>query len=430
MNTVTNINLAYQSHDTNPINFLTKFIVSFCAQRYSPEYSLAMLDTKNQQGSWIKFSHVLTEIDRKTFLGVCGIYSFQHYIAFVTQSSPSYLVIVEIQNQKIIAAKSLKKCVDSHSIVYHENYIYVVSSGTNEIYRLQFINNTLGNEELFWRYPGVSYDKDEVHLNGLAIDNGNFIASCFGYRASDGTFTKDQGRIFYLNGKSIHEGLAQPHSPRVENQKLFFAESWRSNIYVYDKAGEEDWKIRTIFQIKGYLRGLTLNKNHLYIASSISRNISRSQLKKTEDLLSLSTSKLYTLDLDTGKVLSEDELLTYGREIYDINILLNTISLPSNSIMLSERAKAMEIIADSYFIETIELSHEKIKLKQQNETIISERDNLLQSQFNFRGFILYQISHLPSKIRVITFKSIYISVLIGRKLKKIFISIKGEEIAK
>lgn len=362
-----------------------QFIISFCNQTSSPNFSLCGLNINNLKGMWFD----LTEFSLNTknlFSGVCGIIIVNEFLIFAMQSQNPHIIIMEIKTNTIHKIIPLKKCKDVHSLVYHENHIFIVSTGTNEIYRIYFNEMEHGNEELYWHYPGTSNNKDDVHLNGLTIDNKNFIASCFGPRAADGSFTKDKGSIFYLNGPVLKSGLAQPHSPIVSNKKLIFAESWAKKVYIYLKNNNNYWEEQNCIKLDGYTRGLTFNNENLYVALSVSRHISRSQNIQIDDLLKSSEAKLVHIDLKHGTIQKEFDLIPYGREIYDIIFLPNIIELSDCNIMFSQRIRGIESNLEKHSLARVHLNRKCTELiehntslqKQVNDFKITLENNILK----------------------------------------------------
>ena len=273
---------------------------------------------------------------------------------------------------KVTSYIALEKSKDTHSLVFHNGYIYLVSTGTNEIYRVSFHDGQFCREELVWGYPGVSYDKNEIHLNGLTIDEDRLIASCFGSKRADGSWDA-KGRVFYVNsGHTIHGGLNQPHSPLVADRRLIFAESMAHKVYIYNKAEHDKWGIKKEVCLRGYTRGIALTDDRLLVGISADRKLSRSQRKLLDDgQRERADSSIVEIDLATGSQVADFSLLGYGREAYDIlSILTHPAMLPANDAICT-RIREMELSVVSYATDLGRLFREQIEMIRNSGELVS-----------------------------------------------------------
>lgn len=322
-------------------------LISFCNQTSSPLHSLCAMDLSTLNTAWINLSSLPDEY-RESLSGVCGICNTPDKVIIATQGERSVLAIMDFETKSIGAFSPLERCKDSHSILFHSGHVYVVSTGTNEVYRLPFQNDRLGKEELYWQYPGVSYQQDEIHLNGLSIDNDRLIASCFGKRGDDGSWTSN-GKVFYLDtGQIIHDGLKQPHTPLVVNDRLFFAESRAHKVYCYNKLSSDAWALDKEIALGGYARGLTFNNGRLLVGISASRKTSRSKKTVNLDVLPSSDAAIVAVDFATGRQGAVTDLVNYGRELYDIVSISNTLSCGSDHDAVTSRIRELESTVDRY----------------------------------------------------------------------------------
>ena len=347
-------------------------LISFCNQSSPPGYSLLFIDANGMDFAlWVDFSSIPDEI-RPSFSSICGVCSVGEQVIIATQSKMPMLALLDIKTAKVTGYFRLNHCKDSHSLLYHNNYVYIVSTQTNELYRVALQDGCFGLEELYWRYPGVSYEKDEVHLNGLTIEGDRFIASCFGARGADGVFGSE-GRVFYVDsGQTIQGSLCQPHSPHVAGQRLIIAESAAHRINVFTKGVQGEWVLGKAFDLDGYARGVALKGDRLWVGISADRKLSRSEQKffdasePSEERIS--DSGIVLLDLATEKEITKFSLLPFGREVYDIVMLsLHPTLLPIAEIA-NKRIRAMETCVDNY---VAELSH--LSLNAREETARLQR---------------------------------------------------------
>jgi glycosyltransferase involved in cell wall biosynthesis len=357
-------------------------VVSFCNQIASPNHSLCLIDTFSGNSSWLDFTAIPDEL-RQNFSGVSGVCNHEDKVIFVTQGALPILGCISGADGQLNAHIILQQCKDAHSVVFKDDYVYVVSTGTNQIYRIPFIKDCFGSEELYWSYPGVKYDSDEVHLNGLTLDGDHLIASCFGPRQADGSWDS-RGRVFYLTlNKKICEGLNQPHSPTISDKQLIFAESAKHQLYILEKK-ENEWAKNQIIKLKGYTRGITVLEDSIFVAISANRKVSRS----TKNEISVNYGKrteacLIEVNLKTGKVLSEISLLGYGKEPYDLVVLNNSFNTHSAKDSICERIYELELMVDRYALDINRLHKENNTYIQNNTDLVT----IIIPTFNRAEFI-------------------------------------------
>lgn len=345
-------------------------LISFCNQISSPDCSLGIFNISDRSSRWIDFSGLSDDI-RNNFSGVCGICGVAEDVIITTQGSSPILATVSITEAKITNHVALKKCKDPHSLVHLNGYVYGVSTGTNEIYRVPFKDGQFGAEELFWSYPGVSYARDEVHLNGLTVDGEDLIASCFGPRNAEGSWGME-GRVFHVeSGGSIRAGLNQPHSPIVSSGQLAFAESAANKVHVYRKTDNLPWICEREILLSGYTRGLVLRGQHMLVGISASRKLSRSQGRFLYENQSVNDSQLLSIDLATGETEAKFGLLAYGREPYDlfgINIKPNLLAEVDS---INARIRNMESWVDRYTADLGSLFRQMSECKTLSSELVS-----------------------------------------------------------
>jgi glycosyltransferase involved in cell wall biosynthesis len=324
-------------------------LVTFCNQQSSPFHSLLALDLPTRNALWIDLSPI-PETHWESFAGVCGLCrGAGNTVVIATQGAKPVLAVVDLETAKISGFLTLAKCRDTHSVVFHDGQIYAISTGTNEIYRIPLWDRIFGEEELYWQYPGVRYDCDEIHLNGLTIDQGRFIASCFGKRDADRAWCSS-GRVFYLDTEQdIQNGLVQPHTPLAVGDHLFVAESAAQKVHIYARSSPQgSWVPEREIRTGGYTRGLALRDGRLLIGISAARRISRSKKTVNPDRSSSSEAAIIEVDVATGRQGDINNLGALGREIYDIMPLMSQLSLGLEYEVVSGRIGEMEATVDRY----------------------------------------------------------------------------------
>ena len=228
------------------------------------------------------------------------------------------LAILDLVSPEPISVIQLEGVRDPHSIAFYQNHIYITSTGTNEIHRVSVNGRELGEQELYWRYPGVGQDADEIHLNGIAAAEDGLIATCFGPKTGDGSWGM-KGRLFYVDPFApIRERLRQPHSPTILDGKLYFAESGDEKVYVCERADDGAWQVVKDIRIGGYTRGITRLGDRIVVGISEKRRVSRSKNTIVDEEIDLKTAELRLVNTDTGTVEPLFDLAAFAREVYDI----------------------------------------------------------------------------------------------------------------
>jgi hypothetical protein len=348
-------------------------LITFCNQRSSPLHSLCAMDLSSGAVHWIDLSP-LPEVYRESFAGICGVCRVGDQVVIATQGAKPVLAAVDMKTAKLGTYLPLVGCKDAHSIVFQDGYVYVVSTGTNEIYRVPFQGGALKDEELYWQHPGVRYDRDEIHLNGMTVDCGRLICSCFGEKTEDGSWGTN-GRIIYLDtGEIIRGKLRHPHTPLIAGNRLFFAESATDKVYAYKKSERGIWGLDMELQLSGYTRGLALTDEYLLVGISASRKVSRSQKTVISDPLYSPDAAVVTIDLVSYGQKSAVNLSMYGREVYDLMLLPSMLASSQSNDAVVDRLREMEATIDKYEVDVGRLWSQSIDL---NERVL-ERDKYIE----------------------------------------------------
>lgn len=313
------------------------FLISFPNQVTSASRSLIAIDISREQARWVRLESHVPDVGG----GGCGVCRVPGGVAVCTQSVSPCIVLLHPTQLEVVDVHALKEVRDAHSITFYNGHLYVVSTGTNEIYRLKVEDLRIREEELFWRYPGSSAHSDEVHLNGICVSGQKLIAAAFGPK-KDGKWASN-GCVFYPEtGELIADGLCQPHTPFSHEDNLVFAESSTGTVHVYKRKTEGGWMTVGRIQAGGYARGIALLNEKLYIGISAARNISKSQGVILGEQELTSRAGIMCLNLPELSFQSLFDLSAFTREIYDILPLESGVALDSFIVALSERAREMQ----------------------------------------------------------------------------------------
>ena len=208
---------------------------------------------------------------------------------------------------------------DAHSMLAYRGGNLVVSTGTNQIIRVTFDEESATAwEQPFWSLGEDRCDRD--HLNGIAEWQDRIVISMLGpVESDDGMTTRKAGRVLDIETQETISANLHPHTVKSFDGVLYWVESrlglvWRRSI---------DGTAEALFRLEGYLRGLAADGNRLYIAASAQRLRSRSTGALTDPPhgdLGPRRCLLYRVDLD-DRIIECRDLTPFGREIYDLQIL-------------------------------------------------------------------------------------------------------------
>lgn len=320
-------------------------LVTFCNQTASPRHSGALLALDADGCTWLDGIH--PEILEPDSFGIAGVCLVDGDLILATQSAAPSLIRYDPVTRQVKASRDLTPCRDLHSVVYHAGMLYVVSTGTNEIYEVPLGDDGFGAPRVYWRYPGQDYDRDLVHLNGLTTCADGLIASCFGPRQADGAWGSN-GAVFRLDPyQVIQDGLSQPHTPYCVGDRLFLAESRGHKVYLRHRDEHGAWAMEGSVDVGGYARGLACNDDILWVGVSATRRISRSKGTRNQGLDADHGAELVWIDLNTDTVSGRRALGGLGDEIYDLLIVETAGPVGSTLNALTQRIGGMQETVDT-----------------------------------------------------------------------------------
>lgn len=176
----------------------------------------------------------------------------------------------------------------------------------------------------FWKPSFIDklVSEDRCHLNGLALQNGApKYATAFNQGNTVQSWRENvttTGVVFDLEtNETVVSGLAMPHSPRVFGNDLYVLLSATGELIRVDvKSGKFD----VVVKVDGFVRGMDLYKDHLFIGLSKLRKKS-STFGKLAFAEKANQAGIIVVHLPTGSIVGQITYLTSLDEIYDIHIL-------------------------------------------------------------------------------------------------------------
>jgi hypothetical protein len=170
----------------------------------------------------------------------------------------------------VIETKKLAKMLDLHGVAIYNDQAFIVETKTNAIGIYNLKNMEKVDEIKF------SPENDDVcHINDICIQDDKAYISMFSYYASNSfpSIFKDGNTkgviveyslLLRKTTRIMQKNLFQPHSIKKYNGELYYCSS--ANFHV--QKNEE-----IIFKGLGYLRGLDIKNEIIFIGQSESRHV-------------------------------------------------------------------------------------------------------------------------------------------------------------
>lgn len=180
----------------------------------------------------------------------------------------------------------------------------------------------------FWSPPQIDKitSEDRCHLNGMAMLNGKpKYATAFNNGNSPQSWREkitETGVIYDIeDNKIIAQELAMPHTPRIFNNELYVLLSATGELV---KINKENGTYDVIVKIGGFVRGMSLHKDYLFIGLSKLRKKS-STFGKLPFAEKANQAGIVIVHLPTASIAGKINYLSSLDEIYDIHILRDKI---------------------------------------------------------------------------------------------------------
>ena len=215
--------------------------------------------------------------------------------------------------------------LDIHDLNFgHNNELYAVNTLFSCLIRIDDNYNFTP----YWTPPFIDkmVSEDRCHLNGMAMKNGKpKYVTAFNqgnsYQSWRDNITKT-GVVFDVEtNEIIVEGLAMPHTPRIFNGALYVLLSATGELIKVDTTSG---KYEVVVKLDGFVRGMSLYKDYLFIGLSKLRKNS-STFGKLDFAEKANQSGVVVVHLPTGSIAGKISYLTSLDEIYDIHILPDKI---------------------------------------------------------------------------------------------------------
>jgi uncharacterized protein DUF4915 len=267
--------------------------------------------------------------------GVSGIALTNHYVFAVTTRTTmagrgsrgpgeaSSLLVFDRSDLSLLSDYVFSSVFDAHSVQASDTEVLVVSTGTDEIIRVQLDGPRVVSEDVIWRMDVGGPRSDVHHLNAICSRGGEVLVSGFGRKTSHTWSTATEGFILSVTtGERLATGIGHPHSLIDVDGTLAYCESSTETVRLL---GEDRSR-----RVPGYARGLCRVGDRLLVGTSKGRQTSKSTglTNRADPGIPAGCCAVVTItlpSLDIERVLHLDDL---AFEIYDLRPVSGTAQWP------------------------------------------------------------------------------------------------------
>jgi uncharacterized protein (TIGR03032 family) len=168
--------------------------------------------------------------------------------------------------------------------------------------------------------------EDRCHLNGMALQNGlpKYITA-FNQGNIAGSWRENittSGVLMDVDtNETLLRNLAMPHSPRIYNNELYVLLSATGELI---KVNKENQSYDVITKVDGFVRGMDLHHDYLFIGLSKLRKNS-STFAKLNFVDKAQEAGILIVHLPTGSIAGKITYSSSLDEIYDVQVLPNKL---------------------------------------------------------------------------------------------------------
>ncbi|RKP44550.1 DUF4915 domain-containing protein [Trinickia fusca] len=305
---------------------MSPLLISFCFTS-PPGFALGKLDIDSERLEWVDLAHPDYAIHGA--MGMCRYRGGYAVVLHASHDGRHLSCIGELDaSLRLTRLAPLDSVRDGHSVIEHDGALLIVSSGTNQVVRVEWPHDAAPREQVFFEIePG----SDTLHMNSLQTFENKLYLSMFGNRGSSSWRDAANGRVICIDsGAAIADGLHHPHGLFVDDGALLCLASATGTIRrVAGVAGVAEPRL------EGYLRGIASDAHAIYVGTSRLRNRSKSTGAKETPLVETGVGcGLHIVDKASGQTRWLD-LSPFASEIYDL------MPLPEGTAVTGTREAAM-----------------------------------------------------------------------------------------
>jgi hypothetical protein len=241
-----------------------------------------------------------------------GVLQAPESLVSIFHTGDYWLTAWDTKSLDYLGGNKLDLCVDVHSICYWDGALLAVSTGTDEVVRLELDGARVVGSQVAWRPETAAPREDRHHLNSIATDGRDLFVSGFGRREGSLWSTAKNGFVENVTkGERVEEGLQHPHSLAWLRGRMVCCESRTRSVR---------WSGCEPVRLGGYTRGLCVSEGTIWVG------LSRGRLRsKSTGMLNNWGSPggaggrcgLVALDGDLRQKAFVD-LTAYGDEVYEV----------------------------------------------------------------------------------------------------------------
>lgn len=288
-------------------------LVSFCNLPPANRHPLVCLEITPGKKKAEYYEPIAIRAINRPIQSVIGLTVGSNRVFFLFLSEGSFfLAALDREDLTLAYCQELPGIKDGHSILAMEDYLYIVSTGTDEVKRYVLENNGVRSPEIFWRASTSGVDTH--HINSIVEIDGEIFVSAFGPKDGPLWSSAVHGYIHNITRDiRIKDGIYHPHSLSQTKSVLYYCDSSRKSLCTLDQAQ---------FKVDGYARGIAwLSDERVCVGSSIGRRVSKSTgliANPADPGAAAGRSRVSIGNIKNKKVIAEFDLSSYGPEIYDI----------------------------------------------------------------------------------------------------------------
>lgn len=245
-------------------------LVSFCnvKDRSKPFVAAVDLLADPPEVRWLQINEGIF------FLGATGLCFWDGLVCVAHQQGPEnppgFVLLDPELGFEQVGRGALPTKSGVHSACSREDGIYFVMALKDSVYKATRDERS-GEWEVsrYWILPESSGESDQNHLNAIDIIDGDLCISGFGGTESGAWVSAKGGFIYNVDREEyVARDVYHPHSLLRDSGATWYCESARRRVR--SSGGEE------IELPPGYIRGLAVSSEYLYVGSSKTRKFSES----------------------------------------------------------------------------------------------------------------------------------------------------------
>jgi hypothetical protein len=227
---------------------------------------LGLIDLSTDRLTWLRLPNLMEPSVHAT-----GLAQDDSFVFCVGPSGPHTVVAVYRKPDLELHSSSLLTVLSGHDVLCIEDYLYVVATGQDSVFRFKVDGGTVEEQgELVWRAPGSDGSGDTHHVNSLALVNSSLVVSAFGPKAGKTWSTARAGYLWDITrSRPVQERVYHPHSVFADDGGILYCESARGAVRQVGGG--------VVLVPSAYVRGISrLGDGRLAAGVSAGRQVSKS----------------------------------------------------------------------------------------------------------------------------------------------------------